>query len=73
MPGRPFGHAANLGDAGPGHGFFADGDAVADRLAAIQHVVEIMVVGIDHDRARRFLAVVVDDGAAERLGDGELA
>src|ERR1051325_4641885 len=37
MPRRPLGHAADLGDAGPRHGFLADGDAVADRLAAIQH------------------------------------
>ena len=69
MPGRPFGHAADLGDAGPGHGFLADGDAVADRLAVIEHVIEIVIVGIDHDRAGRFLAVIFDDGAAERLGD----
>ena len=69
MPGRPLGHAADLGDAGPGHGFLADGDAVADRLAVIEHVIEIVVVGIDHDRAGRFLAVILDDGAAERLGD----
>ncbi len=67
MPGRPFGHAADLGDAGPSHGFLADRDAVADRLAAIEHEIEIVIVGIDHDRAGRFLAVEVDDGAAERL------
>ena len=52
MPGRPFGFAANLGDTGPCHGFFADGDAVSDRLAAVEHVVEIVIVGIDYDRAR---------------------
>ena len=72
MPGRPLGLAADLGDARPGHGFFADGDAVADRLAAVLHVIEIMVVGIDHDGAGGFLAVIVDDGAAERLGHGNL-
>ena len=72
MPGRPLGHAADLGDAGPSHGFLADGDAVADRLAVIEHVIEIVVVGIDQDRARRFLAVIFDDGAAERLGDGNV-
>ena len=69
VPGWPLGHAADLGDAGPRHGLFADGDAVTDRLAAIQHVVKIVVVGIDHDRARRFLAMVIDDGAAERRRD----
>src|SRR5262249_24162461 len=31
--------------------------------------IEIVVVGIDHDRAGRFPAVIVDNGAAERLGD----
>ena len=65
MPGRPLGHAADFGDTGPRHRFLADGDAVADRLATIQHVIEIVMVGIDHDRSRRFLAVIVDDGAAE--------
>jgi hypothetical protein len=72
MPGRPLGLAANLGDAGPGHGFLADGDAVADRLAVLLDEIEIVIVGIDHDGAGGFLAVIVDDGAAERLGHGNL-
>ncbi len=33
-PFRPFRHVADAGDAGEGEGFLADGDAVADRLAA---------------------------------------
>src|SRR5258707_5366608 len=68
MPGRPLGHAADLGDARPRHRILADGDAIADRLAVIEHVIEIVIVGIDDDRAGRLLAVVVDDGAAVRLG-----
>src|SRR5581483_6754329 len=60
-PGRPLGHALDLGDARPGHRLFADGHAVADRLAAGQHVIEVARIGIDHDRAGRFLAVIVDD------------
>ena len=68
MPGRPLGHAADLGDAGPRHGFLADGDAVADRLAVVQHVIEIVVVGIDHDRTGQLLAVIFHDRAAEGLG-----
>src|ERR1700676_1405602 len=72
MPGRPLGHAADLGDAGPCHGFFADGNAVADRLAVVEHVIKIVIVGIDQDRAGRFLAVIIDNGAAERLGDGNV-
>jgi len=50
----------------------ADGDAVADRLAFRQHVIEIARVGIDHDRAGRFLAVIGDDVPAIGLGDGRL-
>src|SRR6185437_11773869 len=38
VPGRPLRHGADLGDAGPGHRLFAHGDAVADRLATIEHV-----------------------------------
>jgi hypothetical protein len=48
------------------------GDAVADRLAAGLHVIEVVVVGIDHDGAGGFLAVIVDDGAAERFGYRDL-
>src|SRR5205085_2814847 len=43
VPGRPLGHAADFGDTGPRHRFLADGDAVADRLATIQHVIEIVM------------------------------
>ncbi len=68
-PGRPFGLAADLGDARPGQRFIADGDAVADRLAAIQHVIEIARVGIDHDRSGQLLAVILDDVPPIRLGD----
>ncbi len=52
--------------------FLADGDAVADGLAVVLHQIEIVVVGIDHDGAGHFLAVIIDDGAAERLGDRNL-
>ncbi len=67
MPGRPLGHRTDLGNARPRHGLFADGDAIADRLAAIHHVVEVVIVGIDHDRTGGFLALVFDDGAAESI------
>src|SRR5262249_17014004 len=33
------------------------------------HIIKIVVVGIDHDRSRRFPAVIFDDGATERLRD----
>ena len=62
-------HAADGGDAAPGLLFFADGDAVADWLAPRRDVVEKLVVGIDDDGARGFLAAVVDDVAAELFGN----
>ena len=40
-PGRPLFLAADLGDAVPGQRLFADGHAVADRLAVRQHEVEV--------------------------------
>ena len=66
-PFRPFGHVADLGNAGEREGFLADGDAVADRLAAVLDQIEVVIVGIDDDGAGQFLAVIVDNGAAERL------
>jgi hypothetical protein len=65
-------HAPDPCDAGEHQRFLADGDAVADRLALGQHVVEIARVRIDHDGAGRFLAVEVDDVAQIRLGNGRL-
>src|SRR5207248_11618068 len=46
-PRRPFLQTTDLGDAAPGLRFFADGDAVADRLPFRQHVIEKLVVAID--------------------------
>src|SRR5579871_3233707 len=46
-PVGPFGHAADRGDARPGHRFLAHGDAVAYRFAPRQDVVEIARVCID--------------------------
>ena len=71
-PARPFFHAADFGDAAPHLGVFADGDAVADRLVVRQHVVEELVVAIDDDRARSFLAVEADEMPAIGLGDRRL-
>ena len=71
-PGRPFAFAADLGHAGKGHRVLADCHAVADRLAAVHHVVEIARVGIDHDRAGQLAAVIVDDVALIGLGDDGL-
>src|SRR5581483_1879618 len=48
---------------------FADGNAVADRLAFRQDVIEELVVAIDDDRAGRFLAGVLDDVAPIGLGN----
>src|SRR5580704_11313938 len=46
-PVRPFGHPANLGDAGEGQRFLPHRHAVADRLAVRQDVVQITRIGID--------------------------
>src|ERR1700752_5386035 len=55
---RPFFLTASLGDTGPGLGFFAHRDAIADRLAFRQHVIEKLAVGIDKDRAGGFSALI---------------
>src|SRR5258706_3645871 len=71
-PSRPFLLAADLGDARPRLRVFADDHAVADGLVVRQHVVEEARVGIDDDRARRFLAVILDDGALALGWDARL-
>lgn len=68
-PIRPLTLVADACHAGERQRFFADGDAVADRLAVIEHVIEVVIIGIDHDRSRCFLAMIVDNSAAERLSD----
>src|SRR5205807_9047142 len=57
----PFSHAADRGDAGEGQRFLPHRHAVADRLAAGQHVVKITRISIDQDRAWRLLARIVHD------------
>src|SRR5262249_47874130 len=58
-PIRPFGLAFDCLDARPGETLAADADAVADRLAATENVVEVRVSCIDDDRARRLVARIV--------------
>src|SRR5262245_10818221 len=41
IPIRPFGLALDRPHSGPGEAFAADADAVTDRLAATDHVIEI--------------------------------
>ena len=60
-PSRPFCLAGDRGHAGPGLTSLAHGRAIADRLASWQHVVDEGSSGIDQDRARRFLPVVLND------------
>src|SRR4029077_20027948 len=55
LPSRPFGLAANRGQAGPSLGILTHDRAVANRLAFGQHVVNVAFVGIDQDRTWRFL------------------
>ena len=66
-PIRPFAlHRHGLG-ARPGEALAPDADAVLDRLAAPEHVVEPPLRGRDHDRARRLPAVPRHDLARDRL------
>src|SRR5215831_11377738 len=58
-PIRPLGPALDGLDAGPGETLAADADAVADRLAAAEDQVEIRVLRIDDDRARRLVGRIV--------------
>src|SRR5262249_14985403 len=60
-PIRPLAHAAHVVDAGPGEARPADANAVTDRPAVLLHQIEQPLVRVDHDGARLFSAIVVDD------------
>ena len=47
--------------AGPGKAFAADADAVTDRLTALAHQIEELVLGIDNDGAGLFAGRVLHD------------
>src|SRR5262245_26768330 len=64
-PIRPLGLALDRLHAGPGKAFAADADAVAHRLAAAHHQVEVGVQRVDDDRAGRLAGPVVNDLAAK--------
>src|SRR5262245_62745490 len=64
-PARPFGHVADLGHTGPAQRILADRDAVPDRLALRQNVVEEARVGIDDDRPLRLLALLAHFGTGK--------
>src|SRR5947199_176093 len=59
-PGRPFLLGGDALDARPSEAGPADADAVAQRLAVTLHQEQELVRGVDHDRARAFLAVILD-------------
>src|SRR5262249_30977240 len=60
-PPWPFFLAADGGHARPSLSVFAHDRAVANRLTFGEHVVDVACVGIDQDRAWRFLAVISND------------
>src|SRR5215467_6481808 len=60
-PSRPLFLASDRGHAGPRLTILAYDCAIADRPAFGQHVVNVAPIGIDKDRAWRFLAVVWND------------
>src|SRR3974390_3349573 len=66
-PRRPLFLAAHSRNAVPGQCFFAHGYAVAYGLVVREDVVEITRVGIDDDRPRSFLAMILNDGALVRI------
>ena len=60
IPVRPFLLALDRRLPRPDEPFASDPDAITGRPAAILDMVEIVIGGIDHDRARRFLGRVGD-------------
>src|ERR1039457_3048797 len=60
IPVRPLGLARDMLHARPGEALATDADAVADRLAVAEHVIEGGVRGIDDDGAGRLGAGVGD-------------
>src|ERR1700754_1747814 len=60
-PVRPLGLLGNRLDAGPGEAVAADADAVAYRLTAAEHIIEVGVGRIDDDRARSLLGWIADN------------
>src|SRR5436190_3439586 len=60
-PAWPFLLPTDFGDAGPSLRILAHNHAVANRLFFRQHVVEKARIGIDYNRARRFLPVELND------------
>ena len=67
MPIRPLGLPGDRLHAGPGKTLAAYADAVANRAALAEHVIEVGVAGIDHDGARRFVGIEGNDGALQPL------
>src|SRR5262249_16279168 len=64
-PIRPLGFALDRLHAGPGEAFAADADAVAHRLAAAHHQVEVGVRRVDDDGTGCLAGPVVDDLPAQ--------
>ena len=62
-PGRVHHLAANAGNAGPGEAFFANGNTIAHRLAAVKDEIERALIGFDDDRARFFRCAEAHRGA----------
>src|SRR5690606_37129892 len=59
-PTWPFGLPLNFATARPGVSVFSKPNAITDGLAAILHQIKEMLVGIDNDRARRFVRLITD-------------
>src|SRR5215831_6633562 len=55
-PGWPLLHSSYFGEARPGKRFLTHRDTVPNGLILRQDEVEVPIIGIDHDGARRLLA-----------------
>src|ERR1700730_4421596 len=69
IPVRPFLLALDRCFPVPDEAFASNPDAIASGTATLLHMVEIVIGGIDHDRARRFLGRVGDVRAPKRRID----
>src|SRR5262245_50678353 len=59
MPVRPFRHPAHSLGTSPSKTFAADADAVAKRLAAAEHQIEVCIWRIDDDRSGRLFGTKI--------------
>src|SRR5437899_8851573 len=65
IPVRPFRLPGDGLNTGPGEALAAHADAVTNRAAGTEHVIENGIAGIDDDGALRLAGIEIDGGAAQ--------